>query len=265
MSEQPIGIFDSGVGGLTVYKELRRLLPSENFIYLGDTARVPYGTKSEATVKRYALQDGDFLREQGVKALVIACNTASAFALADLQEKMSVPVIGVIEPGVLAALKATRNRHIGIIGTEATINSRVYEKYLLSKLHNVKLTAQATPLFVPLVEENITQREILFPIIDFYLQSFKRDEIDTVILACTHYPLLKVYLHEYFQGRVALVDSAEQTAINVRDVLGEKKLLNSAAEGKTTVYVTDTSLRVKNLIQLIMGDADFPINKVVIE
>jgi len=259
---KPIGIFDSGVGGLTVYKELKQLLPNERFIYLGDTARVPYGTKSKDIVIKYALQDSLFLLEKEVKFIVVACNTASAFALEFLQDRLRVPVMGVIEPGARAAVSVTANNRVGIIGTEGTIGSQAYENKLKALSDKIICFSKATGLFVPLVEEAITQDEILHSIFDHYLKDFKANDIDTLILGCTHYPLLKSALKEYFGKSVTLVDSAVATAKVVQKELERTKLASSKpSEQSDELNVTDSPERVQKIAHHFLGNGQVPIIK----
>lgn len=196
MSSQPMGVFDSGLGGLTVVHALQAVLPKEDVVYLGDTARVPYGNKSARLVKEYSLQIADFLVEQGAKIIVIACNTASAVALEGLQKHVDVPVLGVIEPGARAALTATRNKHIGVIGTIATIDSGSYETALMTLDATLTVSGQACPLFVPLVEEGWLDGKITEQVVEHYLTPVNRASTDTLILGCTHYPLLKKVIQE---------------------------------------------------------------------
>src|ERR1700757_2961217 len=188
---RPIGVFDSGIGGLTVVKALRNLLPNENICYLGDTARVPYGPKSSETVQRYAVELAGMLMEKKAKALVVACNTVSSVALPLLTRKFPVPVMGVIEPGARAALQATRNRHIGVIGTRATIGSGAYEKALRASDNSVLVSSRACPLLVPLIEEGLFDDDVTDQVIVRYLEPLLSDGIDTLVLGCTHYPLLR--------------------------------------------------------------------------
>src|SRR5688572_19814931 len=189
--ELPIGVFDSGIGGLTVVRQLHKALPSEDIVYLGDTARVPYGTKSPSTVVRFACEDTQFLLQQNVKAVIVACNTCSAWALPMLEKKFSVPMFGVILTGVRAALQRTRNQRIGIVGTSATIRSKAYANGILARCDTAKIFARACPLLVPLVEEGWTRHRITQTVLQEYLAPLLRNRIDTLILGCTHYPLLK--------------------------------------------------------------------------
>lgn len=247
--KSPIGIFDSGVGGLTVYKEIRQLLPQEDLIYLGDTARVPYGTKSREVILKYALQNSLFLLDHHVKLIVIACNTASAFALSYLQERLKVPVIGVIEPGAEAALEKTQNKRVGIIGTEGTIRSQAYEKALQKRDATIKCVSHATSLFVPIIEEGLFSSKILEPVFDHYLKDFIQNKIDTLILGCTHYPLIYDFLQKYFSGQVHLVDSAKTTAQIVKQILQKEDLLflGTKKKAQQKIIVTDAPERVRKI------------------
>jgi len=237
---QPIGVFDSGIGGLTVVSALRQLLPNERIHYLGDTARVPYGGKSAATVERYSLEMAEMLLEDDCKAIVVACNTASALALTALEGNTPVPVTGVIRPGAAAALAATRNRHIGVIGTRATIRSGAYERAIRLLDPKVRVTTLACPLFVPLIEEGWLEGEITDRVVRQYLQPLVEDGIDTLVLGCTHYPLLRAAIGRFLGDKVQLVDSAQNCAAAVSDLLERKDLRADAdAEGELCVALTD--------------------------
>ena len=239
MDTRPIGIFDSGVGGLTVYKEIRKLLPHENLIYFGDTARVPYGGKSVKVIQKYSAEISRFLEIQGIKMLVVACNTASALALNRLKNDSSVPVIGVIDPGVRAAVRAANGGKIGVIGTRGTINSEAYQSRILRLRGDIEVIARPCPLLVPIVEENIIDSEIARLSIHMYLQEFKQAEISSLILACTHYPLLKPVIKDYL-GDVALIDSAEETAIEVKEMLKARRIGGDEShQGRDEFYVSD--------------------------
>jgi len=228
MRERPIGVFDSGVGGLTVVSELLRLLPGEDIIYFGDTAHLPYGSKSKEAVLRFSLDIANFLKKQKVKIIVVACNTASSFALSSLRENMELPVIGVIEPGAQAAIDSTRNFRIGVIGTEGTIKSGAFEAALRRIDKNVKVFSQACPLFVPLVEEGWLDDPETLQVAKKYLSPLNDKNIDTLILGCTHYPLLKGCLSRIMGEKVSLIDTAEATAKAVKRKLGEENLLTKA-------------------------------------
>lgn len=261
--QKPIGIFDSGIGGLTVFKELTELMPSERFVYLGDTARVPYGTKSADVVLKYALEDSLFLLDHSVKFIVIACNTASAYALDYLQDKLAVPVVGVIEPGAQAGLAATKNFRVGIIGTEGTIRSGVYEKMLKKMSERIFCHSQAAGLFVPLVEEGVNHPNILGPIFQHYLSNFLAHDIDTLILGCTHYPLLKDALQNYFGPGMTLVDSAQATAQTVQKKLSELGLLtHEKGKPESQIFVTDAPDRVFRIAKAFLNCSNVPIQKI---
>lgn len=238
--ERPIGVFDSGIGGLTVVRALRELLPNETIFYLGDTARVPYGGKSAATVERYSLEIAALLLEENCKTIVVACNTASALALPKLEATMPVTVTGVIQPGARAAVATTRNRHIGVIGTRATIKSGAYERAILALDPAVRVSARACPLFVPLIEEGWLESEITDRVVRQYLDPLVRDGIDTLVLGCTHYPLLREAIGRHLGDAVQLVDSAQNCATAVRQLLEAEDLRAVAgANGKLSVALTD--------------------------
>lgn len=257
--KRPIGIFDSGVGGLTVLKALRRKLPSESFVYFGDTARVPYGTKSPATVRRYAAELSRFLMSQRVKLLVVACNTVSSTALSQVKaevrhETHPVPVVDVIGPGVFAALAATRNHRIGILGTAATIRSGAYSKNLKRLEKSVKTFEKACPMFVPLAEEGWGEHASAKTAARDYLEGMKKHGVDTLVLGCTHYPLLKKTIQSVMGKSVTLVDSAETTALAVREVLRERGLANpSKAKGRLSTYVSDDPERFRAMAKRFLG------------
>lgn len=215
----PIGVFDSGIGGLTVVRELVHQLPSEGIIYFGDTARVPYGPKSPETVRRYADEITSWLVDQGVKAVVVACNTATAHALPALRDKFAVPVVGVVEPGARAAVRATRHGRIGVIGTAGTIASGAYERAIHAADPEARVFARPCPLFVPLVEEGWTDAEASRLIAAEYLEPLRAEHVDTLVLGCTHYPLLKPLIARIIGAEVCLIDSAEETAAETRRVL----------------------------------------------
>ncbi|WP_224366834.1 glutamate racemase [Hyalangium versicolor] len=243
-SHGPIGVFDSGVGGLTVLKALMTRLPHESTLYLGDTARVPYGTKSGEVVTRYSLKNAQFLLERGIKLLVVACNTASAVALPALSSALPVPVLGVIAPGARAALQRTKGGGVGVIGTPGTIKSGAYQRELQAAEPHVRVKARACPLFVPLAEEGWTVGEVPHLVAREYLADFAREGVDTLVLGCTHYPLLKGVIAEVVGPSMALVDSAEATAEAVAELLTQRELL--APEGSPTThgyYVTDVPER----------------------
>ena len=240
MPWKAIGIFDSGVGGLTVLKEVVRALPQEDTIYLGDTARVPYGTKSPETVIRYSRQIARYLLGRDIKLLVVACNTASALALSSLQQEFDIPIVGVIEPGARAAANATVCGKVGVIGTAGTIGSSAYTKAIKRINPEIEVVTRACPLFVPLAEEGWVDNEVARLTARSYLGDLKDSGVDTLVLGCTHYPILKGVIAEVMGPGVALVDSAEQTALTVARILGERQMLRPAGEkGNHHYYVTD--------------------------
>jgi glutamate racemase len=221
---RPIGVFDSGIGGLTVVKALRDLLPNEKIYYLGDTARVPYGGKSASTVERYSLEIAEMLMRENSKIIVVACNTASSVALPRLKKNLSVPIIGVIEPGARAAIAATRNRHIGVIGTRATVRSGSYERALRAFDSEARVSSRPCPLLVPLIEEGLLDDEVTDRMIARYLQPMVTDGIDTLVLGCTHYPLLADAIGRFLGENIALVDSARNCATAVQELLDGQSL-----------------------------------------
>ncbi len=243
-AQLPIGIFDSGIGGLTVVRQIHRVLPGEDLVYLGDTARVPYGTKSPSTVVRFACEDTQFLLQQHVKAVVVACNTCSAWALPALEKKFKVPIFGVILSGIRAALEGTRHQRIGIIGTHATIRSKAYSHGIVARCPAASVFARACPLLVPLVEEGWLRHPITEAVLREYLQPMRRHRIDTLILGCTHYPLLKPAIRKVLGPGVLLVDSAESCARDVREGLEHLRLLcHRRRQGVIQPFVTDETDR----------------------
>jgi glutamate racemase len=256
---RPIGVFDSGIGGLTVVKALRNLLPNENIFYLGDTARVPYGPKSPETVQRYAIELAGILMGKDAKALVVACNTVSSVALPLLTEKFPVPVIGVIEPGARAALQVTRNRHIGVIGTRATIRSGAYEKALRAADDNVRVSSRACPLLVPLIEEGLLNDDVTDQMIMRYLEPMLADGIDTLVLGCTHYPLLTNAMARAVKRKLTLIDSAQNCARAVEETLDQTSLhAPFSNRGELQVALTDSADNFLNVardaLQLHFGE-----------
>lgn len=286
MNDKPIGVFDSGIGGLTVLKEMIGALPNEGTLYLGDTARVPYGIRSAETVKRYSLEMADFLVEKGIKLLVVACNTASAFALTAMRQRYDVPVIGVIEPGARKAVKATKSRRIGIIGTEGTIRSNSYvkainalcgDKPIVIKEHGVKhfdryfeiglddltIFTKACPLFVPLVEEDWASNDVAVLTAEHYLEGLKKEPIDTLVLGCTHYPLLKGVISKVMGDGIVLVDSAVETVTEVGDALRRDRAERVSSERPARMfYVTDSPERFKRVGERFLGQGIDKIEKI---
>lgn len=223
-SSAPIGVFDSGIGGLTVAREIMRQLPNEKIVYFGDTARVPYGSKSEGTVKKYAKQIARFLVTKQVKAIVIACNTASVFALEELKKELTIPILGVIIPGAKTAVELTKTKRIGVIGTEATIRSNTYSKVIHEKDKEAIVLGKACPLFVPLVEEGWLHDTVTGEVANRYLSEFKDRDIDTLILGCTHYPLLRSTIQKIMGDEVSLVNPAYETATSLKILLKDSNL-----------------------------------------
>ncbi len=249
MKKRAIGIFDSGVGGLTVFKSIREHFPNEDIIYFGDTARVPYGPKSKHTVINYSIQNTRFLIQQNIKMLIIACNTSSAVAIPYLQKMTDIPVIGVIIPGAEEAISLSKTGKIGIIGTEGTIKSQAYEKELLLLNKELELYSRACPLFVSLVEEGWLDKTVTDEIIKDYLDCFKQKNIDTLILGCTHYPVLKPAIDKYFQGDIKLVDSSLAIIKHIKKYISN----SSSNKGKDIFYVSDNEDKFVKIANMILG------------
>ena len=264
-SQLPIGIFDSGVGGLTVYRALHELLPAERFIYLGDTARVPYGTKSLSTVERYAIENARFLEAQSIKLLVVACNTASALALPAIGMAVDVPVVGVIEPGARAAVKIAANKTIAVIATEATVQSGAYTKAINAIDARVKVIERACPLFVPLAEEGWAASAVARSVAEQYLRDFRNAEVGALVLGCTHYPILRDLISEVIGADVPLIDSGEAAAQEVRSLLESQQLRASQTTRELEerrlcddldhFYVTDAAERFAKVAERFLGIA----------
>lgn len=251
----PIGIFDSGVGGLTVISQLWRRLPNESLVYFGDTARVPYGPKSADTVCRYAREAAAYLLSYGVKLIVIACNTATAHAIQVLQEELPVPVVGVVEPGARAAVRATRSGRIGVIGTVGTIRSGAYDREVRRHLPEARVFAQSCPLFVPFVEEGWSDRPATRLVAEEYLRPIREVDVDVLVLGCTHYPLLQPIIAEILGPGIQLVDSAEETAADVERVLREHGLLRTGGGApKHRFIVSDSPLHFRETSRHFLGD-----------
>lgn len=265
MDNRPIGVFDSGIGGLTVLREILRELPEEGIIYLGDTARVPYGIRSPETVKRYSFENASFLVSRGIKMLIVACNTASAVSLNDLRERFNIPVLGVISPGARAAVAATRNKRIGVIGTEATINSSAYTREIKTLDPEVDVMGLPCPLFVPLVEEGLTDDEITRLVAKRYLNGLGDKGIDTLVLGCTHYPLLKGIISETVGRDIVLIDSAIETAKEAKRLLQGMDLGSKAGSlPMRRFYVTDAPERFISVGERFLGSRIEEIEKIYI-
>ena len=234
--EAPIGVFDSGVGGLTVAREIMRNLPFERIVYFGDTARVPYGSKSRESIIRFSRQIIHFLQEEHVKAIVVACNTASAYALDEVQKDLDIPIIGVVKPGAKVAAQATRNKRIGVIGTKGTIGSNIYADYIHEIDPEITVVGKACPLFVPLVEEAWLKDPVTVEVAQRYLQELQEQDVDTLVMGCTHYPLLRSVLRELLGEKVTLVNPAYETAQSLKQLLKEMNLDNPGIKEEEFPY-----------------------------
>ncbi len=254
--EAPIGVFDSGVGGLTVVKEIMEQIPNERIVYFGDTARVPYGSKSKDTIIKYSKQIIRFLQKEGVKAIVIACNTASAFALEEVRKEFDLPIIGVIESGAREASVTTRNKRVGVIGTEGTVNSRMYNEVLKSINPDITVLTKACPLFVPLVEEGFKDDPITIEVVKKYLADLKEENIDTLVLGCTHYPLLRETIAKVMGVDVTLVNPAYETAIELKNLLTQNNLANKKETEERSkmykFYVSDAAKKFEHFADSIL-------------
>lgn len=265
-SNAPIGVFDSGVGGLTVAREIIRQLPNESFVYFGDTARVPYGSKSKDTIIRYSRQIVRFLKTKKVKAIVVACNTASAFALDTIEKEIDIPIIGVVKPGAKAAINSTKNKIIGIIGTEGTIKSELYTEYINGKDPDITVVGKACPLFVPLVEEGMLHDSVTDEVASRYLNELKDKNIDSLILGCTHYPLLRSTVGKIMGPGVNLVNPAYETAISLDALLKKNNIkAKEGAEASYEYYVSDAADKFKEFANSIMPFKTDMINQINIE
>ena len=252
----PVGVFDSGIGGLTVAREIMRQTPNEKIIYFGDTARVPYGNKSRETITKYSRQILRFLQTQQVKAIVVACNTASAYALDEIEKETDIPMIGVVKPGARTAVEATVNGHIGVIGTEGTISSGIYSRYIKEISPGMRVTGKACPLFVPLVEEGLWQDPVTDEIARRYLEELIDTGIDTLILGCTHYPLIRTTLGKIMGEQVRLVNPAYETARELKILLQEQELENNENPGlgqdRYRFFVSDAAEKFKRFANSII-------------
>ena len=255
-NNKAIGVFDSGVGGLTVFRELMKQMPKERLIYFGDTARVPYGSKSKDTITRYTEQIIRFLRSQDVKAIVTACNTISALALDDVEKEIDIPIIGVVKPGAYAASLKTKNGIVGLIGTDATINSGIYERVIREIRPEIRVLKKACPLFVPLAEEGLIDDPVTTEIAGRYLAGLIDSDIDTLIMGCTHYPLIKDTLKRVVGEKVELINPAYETAVEFKRLLGEKGLLNDRdielGETPYRFFVSDEAEKFKSIANMIL-------------
>lgn len=261
----PVGVFDSGVGGLTVAREISRQLPNENIVYFGDTARVPYGSKSQNTIIRFSEQIIRFLKTKQVKAIVIACNTASALALDAVRDEFGIPIIGVVIPGARAAVEATKKRKVGVVGTDATVQSGMYTKIIHSMAPDIDVIEKACPLFVPLVEEGFKEHIVTQEVIEYYLESMRSTDIDAMILGCTHYPLLRSKIREYMGEKIQIVNPAYETAMDLRRILREQDMDNDGVteeHSKYSFYVSDAAEKFRRFANTVMP-FDVPTTNVV--
>lgn len=254
--ETPIGVFDSGVGGLTVAREIMRQIPNERLVYFGDTARVPYGNKSKETVTKFSKQIVRFLESQKVKAIVVACNTASAYALDEIEKELNIPIIGVVKPGAKVAAETTRNKRVGVIATAGTIQSHIYSEYIQGIDKEIQVIGKACPLFVPLVEEGLLEDPVTDEIATRYLNELKDIDIDTLILGCTHYPLIRSTLGRIMGEGVTLVNPAYETARELKNLLEKEGLLNPSARRLGTnqyqFFVSDGADKFKTFANSIL-------------
>ena len=265
-NNRPIGIFDSGIGGLTVVSEVMALLPHEDLIYFGDTAHVPYGSKSPEAVTRFSMEIACFLQTKNSKMLVVACNTATAHALPALHKSLNMPIVGVIEPGAQCAAATTRNGRVGVIGTEGTVASGSYAKAIKSHKAAVKVFQQACPLFVPLVEEGWLDTAVTEQVARAYLAPLLKQKIDALVLGCTHYPLLKTVIGRVAGKKIVLIDSAIATAARVQNVLSERGLLRAGkAKGRCQFFVSDAPEKFRTVGRRFLGNRIATVNKVMIE
>lgn len=248
MDNRPIGIFDSGVGGLTVMREVMEQLPYENLIYFGDTARIPYGSRSVQTIKKYAYQCASFLKSKNVKTIVIACNTASSIALEHLQENFDLPIIGVIDPGARSAASATKNSRIGVIGTLATINSSAYQKKIMEYRHNAEVIGIPCPLFVPIIEEGWEYSTVAELTVEKYFAELIEHDVDTLVLGCTHYPILRYTIKKVIGSNIKLINPAFETSRDLKKVLANQSILNENFESpQYEYYVSDAPERFRRI------------------
>ncbi len=254
MDNRPIGVFDSGVGGLTVVKQIIKILPNEDLVYFGDTARVPYGSKSKETVTKFSEQIIRFLKTKNVKAIVIACNTASSNCYESLSETFpELPIIEVVTPGVESCLEATKNKRVGLIGTQGTVTSGAYEKRLKNADSEIKVFKKACPLFVPLAEEGWTDNEIARLTVKEYLSGLVEKDIDSIILGCTHYPLFKATIGEFVGEKVTIVDPAKATALRLKEYLHKNNMLTgNENEGKREFYVSDNYANFNGICKRVL-------------
>ncbi|EGT5044348.1 glutamate racemase [Clostridioides difficile] len=266
MNNKPIGVFDSGLGGLTVLKEIMKILPNEDIIYFGDTARIPYGSRSKETIIKYTFQAINFLKTKGVKAIVIACNTATARSLKEAQEKYDIPIIGVIEAGARTAVTSTKNKIVGIIGTEGTISSKAYNLEISKIDESIEIVNKACPLFVPIVEEGWANTEVAKLTAKIYLQELKEKNIDSLVLGCTHYPILKRTIGEEVGEHIKLVNPAKETAKDLKKILEVQNIINNTEiHGTYQYYVSDIPEKFSDIAREFLKKKIDKIQKVEIQ
>jgi glutamate racemase len=264
--QKPIGVFDSGIGGLTVVKRLASTLPNENIIYFGDTARVPYGSKSNSTVIEYSIQDTRFLLQKNVKAIIVACNTASSIAIPDLRKIFDIPIIGMIEPGSRMALKKSRINKIGVIGTRATISNLAYSSEIKKLNDKTEVFEKPCPLFVPLAEEGWIKHQATFKIAEEYLGELRNFGIDTLVLGCTHYPILSEVIQKVIGSNVTLIDSGVASSELIKAELEKLDLLSETdSAGSQEYYVSDIPVKFKEVAELFLGKEIDHVHKVDLE
>ncbi len=264
--EKPIGVFDSGIGGLTVVKRIAATLPEENIVYFGDTARVPYGSKSNDTVIEYSMEDAKFLMQKNVKAIIVACNTASSVAMEVLKKNFNVPIIGMIEPGSATAVRTTKNNRVGVIGTRATISNKAYSNKIRHLNPEIEVFETACPLFVPLAEEGWIEHKATYEIAEEYLHELRDENIDTLVLGCTHYPILSKVIQEVIGDDVTLVDSGVVAAEMIRNELDRTDLhTNSYSMGNQELYVSDIPTKFREVAELFLGNPVKDVHKVEVE
>jgi len=258
-----IGVFDSGLGGLTVLKALQKQLPDESFIYFGDTGHLPYGNKSKESVVAYSMKILKFLYEKQIKAAVVACNTASAVALQALQSEYSIPILNVIDPSIHSAINYSKSQTIGVIGTETTILSNTYQTKMKNINPNIKVVAQSCPLFVPIIEEGLMNKKFAHDIVQFYLKTFQDTEVDTLILGCTHYPLFKHIIKKNLHKHIKIIDSAKATAQQASECLENNQLLLSTKKNlKNQYYVSDKPHAFNHLAKVLLNLNNIQINHI---
>jgi len=267
MDNRAIGIFDSGLGGLTVLKEINKIMPNENLIYFGDSKRTPYGSKSKETIIKFSIQDVKFLLTKNVKAIVIACNTVSSNAIIELKKQFDIPFIEVIKPGAAYSKKVTKNNKIGVIGTKATIESKAYEHAIKKENDKIDVFSKSCPLLVPLVEEGHKwwNGKITKEIIKYYLDDFTKKDIDTLVLGCTHYPLLIEAINQIVDNKIVLINSAGEVAKKTKLLLENKKLLCKDKKGTLHLYTSDSVLNFIPLAKEILSDDNINVNQIDIE